>query len=182
MSRLLLKNLKAISLKQLRLRRILELKVFWDRLILIWDDYIKQKIDSRNLRRAYPRLSRYLSNVGQRDILNTQRRNWHLLNSRFLFKDLPPRYQPIPLQFSDHWPVAWVPEFGVDIVTHEIEKRGELGITDTLCVGFVSFGETVQVCKDLFRGGLFDGSITEFLDKPYDDSLAVSYSIVFTKL
>ena len=118
--------------------------------------------------------------MGQRDILNTQRRNWHLLNSRFLFKDLPPRYQPIPLQFSDHWPVAWVPEFGVDIVTHEIEKRGELGITDTLCVGFVSFGEAIQECKDLFRGDLVDGAITEFMDKPLDDGPLGSHRIFFS--
>jgi hypothetical protein len=48
--------------------------------------------------------------------------------------------------------VAWIPEFGIDIIADEVEKGRDLGITDSLGVGFVAFGESVQECKDLFRG------------------------------
>ena len=52
-------------------------------------------------------------------------------------------------------------------------------ITDSLGVGFISFGETVQECEDLFRGDLLDGAITKFLDKPFDDGPADSHRIFF---
>jgi hypothetical protein len=41
--------------------------------------------------------------------------------------------------------VAWITKFGIDLVADEVEKRRELGITDSLSVGFVAFGEAVQV-------------------------------------
>jgi hypothetical protein len=46
---------------------------------------------------------------------------------------------------SNHGPVAWIPEFGVDIVADKIKKGRELGIADSFGVGFVAFGETVQI-------------------------------------
>jgi len=52
-------------------------------------------------------------------------------------------------------------------------------MTDSLGVGFVSFGETVQEGKDLFRGDLVGGAITKFLDKPFDDSLISPYCVFF---
>ena len=61
----------------------------------------------------------------------------------------------------------------------EIEKGRELGITDSLGVGFVSFGESVQECKDLLWDDWFDGSITEFLDKPLDDGPVGSHRTFF---
>jgi hypothetical protein len=61
------------------------------------------------------------------------------------FDDFTSQRHPLPIEFADHGPVAWVPEFGIDVVTHEIKKGRELGIADSLGVGFVSFGETVQV-------------------------------------
>jgi hypothetical protein len=70
-------------------------------------------------------------------------------------------------------------KFGIDIVADEIEKGRELGKTDSLGVGFVSFGEAVQEGEDLFRGDLVDGSITEFLDKPLDDGPVGSHRIFF---
>jgi hypothetical protein len=54
-----------------------------------------------------------------------------------------------------------------------------LGITDTLGVGFVSLGESVQEGKDLFRGDLIDGAIAEFMDKPFDDGPVGSHRIFF---
>jgi len=83
-------------------------------------------------------------------------------------------------KFSNYGSIAWVPEFGIDVVTHEIEKGRNLGITDSLGVGFVSFGEPVQECKDLFRGDLFDRTITEFLDKPFHDGPVSSHRIFFS--
>ena len=53
--------------------------------------------------------------------------------------------QPLAIKLADHGTVEGSPEFGIDIVADEIEKGRELGITDSLGVGFVSFGETVQV-------------------------------------
>ena len=75
--------------------------------------------------------------------------------------------------------VARVSEFGVDIVADEIEKGRELGKADPFGVGFVSFGEAVQECKDLFRGYLLNGTIAEFMDKPFDDGLVGSHRIFF---
>ena len=63
----------------------------------------------------------------------------------FLFDNFPSQRHPFPIQLSNLGPVAWVPEFEIDVVRHEIEKRRELGITDPLVVGFVAFGETIQV-------------------------------------
>jgi hypothetical protein len=57
--------------------------------------------------------------------------------------------------------IAWVAKFGIDIVADEIEKGRELGITDSFGAGFVAFGESVQVGKNLFRGDLLDGTITD---------------------
>jgi hypothetical protein len=39
-----------------------------------------------------------------------------------LFDDLPSQWHPFPIQLADHGSVAWVPEFGIDIVADEIEK------------------------------------------------------------
>ncbi len=80
---------------------------------------------------------------------------------------------------SDHGSVAWVPEFGIDIVADEIEKGRELGITDSLGVGFVSFGEAVQEGEDVFWRDLVDRSITKFTDVPLDDGLVGSHRIFF---
>jgi hypothetical protein len=74
------------------------------------------------------------------------------------------------------YPIA---ELGIDILTHEIEKGRELGITDALGVGFVAFGETVQECKDLLWGDLFDGSIAKFMDKPFYDGPVGSNCVFF---
>jgi hypothetical protein len=40
-------------------------------------------------------------------------------------------------------------------------KKEELGITDSLGIGFVALGEAVQEGKDLLWDDLFDGSITD---------------------
>ena len=98
----------------------------------------------------------------------------------FLLDDFPPQRHPLAIEFSDHGPVTGIPEFGIDIVADEIEKGRELGKTDPLGVGFVAFGEAVQECKDLFRGDLVDGSITEFLDKPLDDGPVGSHRVFFS--
>jgi hypothetical protein len=42
-------------------------------------------------------------------------------------------------------------KFGINIVADEIEKGRELGKTDPLGVGFVSFGEAVQEGEDVFQ-------------------------------
>ena len=63
----------------------------------------------------------------------------------FLLDDFPSQRYPFPIQLPNHGPVAWVPEFGIDVVAHEIEKGRDLGKTDSLGIGFVAFGETVQV-------------------------------------
>jgi hypothetical protein len=52
---------------------------------------------------------------------------------------------PSPGTACDHGPVAGIPEFGINIVTDEIEKGRELGKANSLGVGFVAFGEAVQV-------------------------------------
>jgi hypothetical protein len=78
----------------------------------------------------------------------------------FLLDNFPPQRHPLPIQFADHGPVAWVPKLGIDIVADEIEKGRELGIADPFGVGFVSLGEAIQKCKDLFRGDLVDGTIS----------------------
>jgi hypothetical protein len=98
----------------------------------------------------------------------------------FLFDDFPSQRHPLPIQFADHGPVAWVTKLGIDIVADEIEKGRELGKTDSFGVGFVSFGEAVQECKDLFRGDLLDGTIAEFMDKPFDDGPVGSHRIFFS--
>jgi hypothetical protein len=81
---------------------------------------------------------------------------------------------------SNHGSVAWIPEFGIDIVADEIEKGRDLGITDSLGVGFVAFGESVQELKDLLWGDLFNGSIAKFMDKPFDDGPVGSHRIFFS--
>jgi hypothetical protein len=43
---------------------------------------------------------------------------------------------------------VWVPEFGIDIITDEIEKGRDLGKSDSLGVGFVSLGEAVHRMHD----------------------------------
>jgi hypothetical protein len=48
------------------------------------------------------------------------------------------------VELPHHGSVAWIPEFGIDIVADKIEKGRELGITDSFGVGFVAFGEAVQ--------------------------------------
>jgi hypothetical protein len=60
-------------------------------------------------------------------------------------------------------------KFGINIVADEIEKGRELGKTDPLSVGFVSFGEAVQEGEDVFRDDLVDRTITKFFDIPLDD-------------
>jgi hypothetical protein len=54
-----------------------------------------------------------------------------------------------------------------------------LGKTDSFGVGFVSLGEAIQECEDVFRGDLVDGSITEFFDIPLDDGPVGSNRIFF---
>jgi hypothetical protein len=74
----------------------------------------------------------------------------YLVNG-FLFDDFPSQRHPLAIKLANHGPVAWISELGIDIVADEIEERSELGITDSLGVGFVSFGEAIQERKDLFR-------------------------------
>jgi hypothetical protein len=62
-----------------------------------------------------------------------------------LLDDFSSQRHPFPIKLADHRPVAWGKKFGIDIIANEIEKGRELVITDSLGVGFVSFGETVQV-------------------------------------
>jgi hypothetical protein len=81
----------------------------------------------------------------------------------------------LSVQLPDHGSIAWICQFGIDVVPYEIEKGRELGITDSLSVGLVAFGEAVQECEDVFRGDLVDGSITEFFDIPLDDGPVVSH-------
>jgi hypothetical protein len=106
--------------------------------------------------------------------------NGWMIRKVFFLDNFPPQRHPLPIEFSDHGPVAWVPKLGFDIVTHEIEKGRKLGKTDSFGVGFVSLGEAVQECKDLFRGDLLNGTITEFLDKPLDDGPVSSHRIFFS--
>jgi hypothetical protein len=93
--------------------------------------------------------------------------------------DFPSQRYPLPIQLSDHGPVAWIPKFGIDIVADEIEKGRELGITDSFGVGFVSLGEAVQEGEDVFWRDLVDRSITKFPDVPLDDGLVGSHRIFF---
>jgi len=58
----------------------------------------------------------------------------------------------------------------------KLKKRRELGITDSLGVGLVAFCQPVQVGQNLFWGDLLDGSITEFMDKPFDDGPVIEAS------
>ena len=97
----------------------------------------------------------------------------------FLFDDLPSQRHPLTVEFPYHGPVAWITKFGINIVADEIEKGRELGITDSLGVGFVSLGEAVQKGEDVFRGDLLDGSIIEFFDIPLDDGPVGSHRIFF---
>ncbi len=98
----------------------------------------------------------------------------------FLFDNFPSQRHPLPVKLPDHGSIACVPEFGIDIVAYEIEGGRELGKTDPLGVGFVSLGEAVQECKDLFRGDLVDGTITEFPDISLDDGPVGSHHIFFS--
>ena len=66
----------------------------------------------------------------------------------FLLDDFPSQRHPLPVQLPDHGSIAWITKFGIDIVAHEIEKGRKLGITDSLGVGFVAFGEAVQELND----------------------------------
>jgi len=91
----------------------------------------------------------------------------------------PSQRHPFPIQLPDHRPIAWVPKLGIDIVSHKIEKGRELGKADPFGVGFVSLGEAIQTCKDLFRGYLVDWSITEFPDISIDDGPVGSRRIFF---
>ena len=103
----------------------------------------------------------------------------YIIIDSFLFDDFPPQRHPLPIEFTDHGPVAWVPEFGIDILADEVEKGRELGITDSFGVGFVSLGEAIQEGEDVFWRDLVDGSITEFSDIPLDDCLVGSHRIFF---
>jgi len=40
---------------------------------------------------------------------------------------------PLPIKFANLGAVALIPEFGIDIVTYEIEKGRELGIKNSRC-------------------------------------------------
>ncbi len=86
------------------------------------------------------------------------------------------------MQLPDHRPIAWVLKFGIEIVAYEIEKGRELGKADPLGVRFVSFGEAVQKCEDVFRGDLINVTITEFPDIPLDDGPVRSHWIALKKL
>ena len=88
-------------------------------------------------------------------------------------------WYPLPVQLPDHGSIAWITKFGIDIVADEIKKGRELGKADPLGVGFVSLGEAVQEGKDVFRGDMFDRSITKFTDVPLDDGLVGSHRIFF---
>jgi hypothetical protein len=94
--------------------------------------------------------------------------------------DFPPQRHPLAIQFPDHGPVAWIKKFGIDIVADEIEKGRELGKTNSFGVGFVAFGESVQEGEDVFWRDLVDGSITKFLDVPFDDGPVGSHRIFFS--
>jgi hypothetical protein len=106
--------------------------------------------------------------------------NGWMIRKVFFLDNFPPQRHPLPIEFSDHGPVAWVPKLGFDIVTHEIEKGRKLGKTDSFGVGFVSLGEAVQEGEDVFWRDLVDRSITEFPDVPLDDGLVGSHRIFFS--
>jgi hypothetical protein len=103
----------------------------------------------------------------------------YIIIDSFLFDDFPPQRHPLTIKLADHGSVARIPEFGVDIVADEIEKGRKLGKTDSLGIGFVAFGESVQELKDLLWRDFFDGSIAEFIDKPFDDCPVGSHLIFF---
>ena len=86
------------------------------------------------------------------------------------------------MQLPAHRPIAWVLKLGVEIVTYEIEKRRELGKLDPPGERFVSFGEAVPKCEDVFRGDLINGTITEFPDIPLDVGPVGSHWIALKKL
>jgi hypothetical protein len=84
-----------------------------------------------------------------------------------------------PIQLADHGSIAWVPKLWIDIVADEIEKGRELGKADSFGVGFVSLGEAIQECEDVFRCDLVDGTITKLFDIPLDDGLVGSHRFFF---
>ena len=67
----------------------------------------------------------------------------------------------------------------IQIVADEIEKGTNVGISDTLGVGLVALGESIQKPQDIIRCYLIDFEITEFQTKLINDRLVGSNRIFF---
>ncbi len=66
----------------------------------------------------------------------------------FLY-DFPFRDDPFAILFADHWRVAGIMQTMIQIVTNEIKEGTNVGIADTLGVGLVTFGESIQKSQDI---------------------------------
>ena len=46
-----------------------------------------------------------------------------------------------PEQFTQHRGITWIFEIAIEVISHEIEKGGQVGKTNPLCLGFQAIGE-----------------------------------------
>jgi hypothetical protein len=67
----------------------------------------------------------------------------------------------------------------VQIVADEIEEGTNVRIADTLGVGLVALGESIQKSQDIVGCYLIDFVITKFLAEPIDDRLVGPDRIFF---
>jgi len=67
----------------------------------------------------------------------------------------------------------------VQIVADEIEEGTNVRIADTLGVGLVALGESIQKPQDILGCYLIDFMVTEFLAEPIDDRLVGPDRIFF---
>jgi hypothetical protein len=70
----------------------------------------------------------------------------------------------------------------VQIVADEIEEGTNVRIADTLGVGLVALGESIQKPQDIVGCYLIDFMVTEFQAEPIDDRLVGSNRLLFWNL
>ena len=85
---------------------------------------------------------------------------------RVLLDGVPANRWPVPEELFHHEGIAGIPDVLVEVVPDEVEKSGELRVSDALCLRLCSVGYSPKEGQDLLRGEGLKVSLPEFVPEP----------------